>query len=166
MTPPDAEPAVAAVHPVAPTLQFLARVRADVEVPQLLGETLLGERRIVPIAGGEIEGPELRGRILPGGADWQVVSSDRTALLEARYTVQTDDGALVYVRNIGIRHGPPEVLERLQRGEPVDPADYYFRSTPRFESSHPRYAWLNRIVAVGSGARLANEVRLDIYAVR
>ena len=154
------------VEPATPTLEFLARVRADVEAPQLLGQTLVGERRIVPIAGGEIAGPQLRGRILPGGADWQVVYADGTAQLEARYTVRTDDGALVYVRNLGIRHGPPEVLERIQRGEAVDPAEYYFRSTPRFEAGDARYAWLNRIVAVGSGARLANEVHLDIFVVK
>ena len=154
------------VRPATPTLEFLARVRADVEAPQLLGQTLAGERRIVPIGGGEIEGPELRGRILPGGADWQVVGTDGTALLEARYTVLTHDGALVYVRNLGLRHGPADVLERIRAGEAVDPADYYFRSTPRFEAGDTRYAWLNRILAVGSGARLANEVHLDIYAVR
>ena len=141
-------------------------MRADVDTPQLVGPTLFGERRVVPILAGEIEGPELRGRILPGGADWQVVCADGTAVLEARYTVLTDDGALVYVRNLGIRYGRPEVLERIQRGDAVDPTEYYFRSTPRFEAGDERYAWLNRIVAVGSGARLANEVRLDIYAVR
>lgn len=152
--------------PATPTLEFLAHVRADVETPQLLGQTLEGERRIVPIAGGEIEGPELRGTILPGGADWQVVGADGTAVLEARYTVRTEDGALVYVRNLGLRHGPPSVLKRIQRGEEVDPTEYYFRSTPRFEAGDARYAWLNRILAVGSGARLANEVQLDIYVVR
>jgi len=154
------------VRPTTPALEFLARVRADVEQPQVLGQTLLGERRVVPIAGGEIEGPQLRGTILPGGADWQVVGADGTAVLEARYTVRTDDGALVYVRNLGLRHGAPEVLARIQQGEAVDPAEYYFRSTPRFESGDARYAWLNRILAVGSGARLANEVQLDIYVVR
>ena len=154
------------VQPATPTLEFLARVRADVEAPQLLGQTLVGERRVVPIVGGELTGPQLRGQILPGGADWQVVLADGTALLEARYTVLTDDGALVYVRNLGVRHGPPEVLERIQRGDAVDPAEYYFRSTPRFEAGDARYAWLNRILAVGSGARLAGEVTLDIYAIR
>ena len=132
----------------------------------MLGATLIGERRIVPITGGEVAGPQLQGTILPGGADWQVVCSDGTALLEARYVVETDDGALVYVRNLGIRHGPPEVLERLRRGEVVNPAEYYFRSSPRFESAHPRYSWLNRIVAVASGARLESEVLIDIYVVR
>ena len=154
------------VQPATPTLEFLARVRADVGAPQLLGQTLVGERRVVPIVAGEIAGPQLRGQILPGGADWQVVCADGTALLEARYTVLTDDGALVYVRNLGLRHGPTDVLERVQRGEAVDPAEYYFRSTPRFEAGDTRYAWLNRILAVGSGARLASEVHLDIYAVR
>lgn len=141
-------------------------MRAEVAVPQLLGVTLAGERRIVPILGGVVEGPALSGRILPGGADWQLVSADGVATLEARYTVETDDGALVYVRNLGVRHGPPEVLERIQRGDAVDPAEYYFRSTPRFESGDPRYAWLNRLLAIGSGARLASEVILDVYAVR
>jgi hypothetical protein len=154
------------VQPATPTLEFLARVRADVEAPQLMGQTLVGERRVVPIAGGEIAGPQLRGQIRPGGADWQDVCADGTALLEARYTVLTDDGALVYVRNLGLRHGPPEVMERIQRGEAVDPAEYYFRSSPRFEAGDARYAWLNRILAIGSGARLANEVHLDIYAVK
>jgi len=154
------------VRPATPTLEFLAHVRADVNQPEVVGPTLLGERRVVPIAGGEVDGPELRGTILPGGADWQVVGADGTALLEARYTVRTDDGALVYVRNLGLRHGAPEVLERIQHGEAVDPAEYYFRSTPRFEAGDRRYAWLNRILAVGSGARLADEVHLDIYAIR
>jgi hypothetical protein len=154
------------VEPVAPTLELLARVRANIAAPQVVGATLLGERRVVPIIGGEIAGPQLRGRILPGGADWQLVAADGTARLEARYTVETEDGALVYVRNLGLRHGPPDVLDRIQRGEAVDPAEYYFRSTPSFESGDERYVWLNRIVAVGSGARLARQVKLDIYAVR
>jgi hypothetical protein len=154
------------VEPAAPTLELLARVRADVGQPQLVGTALLGERRIVPILGGEVEGPQLRGRVLPGGADWQVVASDGTAQLEARYTIETHDAALVYVRNLALRHGPPEVLERIRLGEEVDPTEYYFRSTPRFECGDPRYAWLNRIIAVASGARLANEVLLRVYAVR
>jgi hypothetical protein len=153
------------IEPAAPALELLARVRVDVDTPQTIGPTLLGERRIVGILGGDVDGPELRGRVLPGGADWQVVT-ETASLLEARYTIETDDGALVYVRNFGIRHGPPAVLERIQRGEPVDPAEYYFRSTPRFECGDARHDWLNRIVAVGSGARLANEVLLDVYAVR
>jgi hypothetical protein len=154
------------VRPAAPALELLARVRAEVEAPQVVGPTPLGERRVVPILRGEIEGPQLRGKILPGGADWQVICADGTALLEARYTVRTDDGALIYVRNLGIRHGPPEVMERIQQGEAVDPGEYYFRSVPRFEAGDPRYAWLNRLVAIGSGARLAAEVQLDVYAVR
>ena len=153
------------VEPAAPALELLARVRVDVDTPQSVGRTLVGDRRIVGILGGEVDGPQLRGRVLPGGADWQLVNN-AASLLEARYTVETDDGALVYVRNFGIRHGPPAVLERIQRGDPVDPAEYYFRSTPRFECGDPRYDWLNRIVAVGSGARLANEVLLDVYVVR
>jgi hypothetical protein len=154
------------VEPASPSLELLARVRADVDEPYEVGPAVLGTRRVVRILGGEVSGPRLSGRVLPGGADFQVVGADGTALLEARYVVETDDGALVYVRNVAIRHGPPEVLARIQRGEEVDPAEYYFRSTPRFESGDPRYAWLNRTVAVASGARLAASVLLDLYAVR
>jgi Protein of unknown function (DUF3237) len=157
---------VSPVRPAEPSLELLAHVRADVDAPRVVGATPLGERRVVPIAGGEVDGPLLRGRILPGGADWQLVCADGTAFLEARYSVLTHDGALVEVRNLGVRHGRPEVLARIQAGEAVDPSEYYFRSTPRFEAGDGRYAWLNRIVAVASGARLAGEVRLDVYAVR
>jgi hypothetical protein len=103
--------------------------------------------------------------VLPGGADWQIVRRDGAALLEARYTVRTSDGALVYVRNVGLRAGPPEVLARLGRGEPVDPASYHFRTTPRFETAASAYAWLNDLIAVGYAVRRADAVILDFYAV-
>jgi hypothetical protein len=119
----------------------------------------------VPITGGRLEGERLSGDIVPGGADWQIVCADGTALLEARYTVRADDGALIYVRNTGVRHGPPEVIDRLARGEPVDPSTYYFRTTPVFEAGDERYGWLNRLVAVGSGLRTPDRVVVDFYSV-
>jgi hypothetical protein len=137
-------------EPVVPKLSRLCRASVKVAAPLDLGTTPAGTRRIVAIESGTIEGERLRGEIVPGGADWQIVREDGTTLLEARYTVRTHDGALIYVRNIGIRRGPRE---------------YYFRSAPVFETGDSRYAWLNGVVAVGSAVRLKDEVILDFYVV-
>lgn len=153
------------LEPVAPRLERLCRATVEIGEPIVVGDTPLGRRRIIPIIGGRVEGPRLEGVVLPGGADWQIVRGDGGATLEARYTVRTADGALIYVRNVGVRRGPPDVLARLGRGEPVDPATYYFRTTPRFETGAPRYAWLNDLIAVGSAVRRPEAVILDFYAV-
>jgi hypothetical protein len=134
--------------------------------PQELGDTPLGRRRIIGITGGRFAGERLSGRILPGGADWQVIRADGVADLDARYTLETGDGALIYVRNRGYRHGPAEVLKKLIRGEDVDPSLYYMRTTPSFETGDARYAWLNRIVCVASGARRPAAVELEVFEVR
>ena len=147
-------------------LEPLFRAEINLASAQELGDTPLGRRRIIPITGGTVSGARLSGEVLPGGADWQVIRPDGVADLDARYTIRTADGALVYVRNRGYRHGPPEVIARLARGESVDSSLYYMRTTPRFETGDERYAWLNRIVCVGSGARLAGAVRIDFYAVQ
>ena len=133
---------------------------------QELGDTPQGRRRIIPITGGKFHGTRLYGRVLAGGADWQLIRRDGVAELEARYTLETHDGALVYVRNDGYRHGPPEIMERLAKGEPVLPEYYYMRTTPRFETSHARYSWLNRMVCVARGARLPTQVELEVFEVR
>ena len=146
-------------------LEPLFRATITLAPPQELGDAPLGRRRIIPITGGRVSGARLQGTVLPGGADWQVVRSDGVADLDARYTVETDDGALIYVNNRGLRHGPPEVLAQLARGEDVDPARYYMRTHPRFETGDARYAWLNRIVCVGTGARRAASVELEIFEV-
>lgn len=112
------------------------------------------ERRIGNIPGGGFEGEQLRGTVLAGGNDWQVVRGDGAVELDGRIVLQAGDGALIAMTYVGLRHGPPEVMARLGRGEIVDPADYYFRIVPRFTTSEPSYAWLNRIVAVGIGHRL------------
>ena len=151
--------------PVTPRLERLCRATVEIAAPLVVGDTPLGLRRIIPITGGRVEGARLSGEVLPGGADWQLVRADGGAVLEARYTLRTPDGALVYVRNVGLRCGPPEVLARLGRGEPVDPASYYFRTTPRFETAAPAYAWLNDLIAVGSAVRRADAVVLDFCAV-
>jgi len=134
--------------------------------PQELGDTPLGRRRIIAITGGRFSGARLSGRVLPGGADWQVIRSDGVADLDARYTLETSDGALIYVRNRGYRHASPEIMQRLLAGEAVDPSLYYMRTTPSFETGDARYAWLNRIVCVGTGARRPAAVELEIFEVK
>ena len=146
--------------------EFLCKLEVTLEPARDLGDTPLGRRRIIGITGGKCSGPRLSGRVLPGGADWQVIRADGVAFLDARYTLETADGALIYVNNRGYRHGPPEVIARLARGEDVDPALYYMRATPWFETAAPAYAWLNRTICVCSGARRAAAVELDFYEVR
>ncbi|MFZ9298648.1 MAG: DUF3237 domain-containing protein [Hylemonella sp.] len=153
------------LEPTQPKLEKLMRVTVQIDVPQLLGKTPWGERRIINITGGSFQGDKLAGTVLRGGADWQLVRPDGAASLEARYTLQTDDGALIYVTNRGIRHGPPEVLARIAQGELVDPALYYFRATPSFETGDARYFWLNNLVLVCSGVRTKEAVILDFYTV-
>jgi hypothetical protein len=147
-------------------LEALFRAQITLAAVQELGDTPLGRRRIIPITGGAFEGARLRGRVLPGGADWQVVRANGVADLDARYTLETDDGALVYVRNRGYRHGPPEVIARLAKGEPLDASLYYMRTTPWFETGDARYAWLNRLVCVATGARRAAAVELEVFSVK
>jgi hypothetical protein len=147
-------------------LEPLMNVKVTLDPVRDLGDTPLGRRRIIGITGGSFAGPRLSGKVLPGGADWQLIRADGVAYLDARYTLQTADGALVYVNNKGYRHGPPEVIERLARGEEVDPALYYMRATPWFETSAPAYAWLNRTICVATGARRAAAVELDFYEVK
>jgi hypothetical protein len=130
-----------------------------------LGATPYGERRIIAITGGTVSGPKLQGRVLPGGADWQIVRADGAADIQARYTIETDAGARILVNSEGLRHGPPAVLAALARGDNVDPSLYYFRTAMRFETSDPAADWLNRILAVARGRRDALAVRLDVYEV-
>ena len=144
---------------------FIYKAAISIGEVQELGEILSGRRRIIPITGGTFEGPKLSGTILPGGADWQVIRRDGNAFLEARYTMQTENGALIYVENKGYRHGPEDVMTRLANGEAVDPGSYYMRTTPFFETSDPDLDWLNRTICVATGAREPDCVRLDVFAV-
>jgi hypothetical protein len=129
------------------------------------GETPYGERRVINIQGGTVEGPRFKGRILPGGADWQVVRADGVVHLQARYTIEAEGGGLVLVNSEGYRHGPPEVMARLARDETVDPSLYYFRAFMRFETADLGTAWLNRILAIGYGARENRAVKIDVHEV-
>jgi len=129
----------------------LMTVRINAAPPQTFGLVPHGIRTFVPVSGGDFEGPRLRGRIVPGGGDWLLLRSDGVLELDLRITLETDDHALIYMTFQGVRHGPPDAIEALGRGEVVDPARYYFRTLPRFETSTERYAFLNRIITVGSG---------------
>ncbi|MGB6945105.1 MAG: DUF3237 domain-containing protein [Bryobacteraceae bacterium] len=147
----------------APGLRFAFEIEVEVGDPLDFGQTQAGYRRVIPIAGGLVSGPKLRGRVVPGGADWQILRPDGTGDLDARYTIQSEGGELIYVVNRGIRHGPPDVLARLNRGERVDPASYYFRSAASFETSAPDHAWLTRAVMVGSGERYPDKVVIRFW---
>jgi hypothetical protein len=120
---------------------------------------------MIGIIGGTVSGLKLNGRVLPGGADWQIIRSDGAADIKARYTIETGAGALIMVTSEGLRHGPPDVMEKLARGDIVDPRHYYFRTVMRFETAAPAVDWLNRILAVAKGQREPNAVRLDVYEV-
>jgi hypothetical protein len=129
----------------------LMTVRITAAPPQQLGTVPHGIRSIVPVTGGDFDGPRLRGQILPGGGDWLLLRSDGVLELDLRITLETDDHALIYMTFQGLRHGPPDAIAALGRGEAVDPASYYFRTVPRFETSTEKYAFLNRIITVGVG---------------
>ena len=150
---------------VTPSLQFLYTSRIEIDPPLMVGQSPYGERRIINIKGGAFSGPRLSGRVLPGGADWQIIRADGITEVEARYSLETHDGALIYIYNRGLRHGPPEVIARLASGQDVDPAEYYFRTTPVFETGASDYAWLNGVVAIATGQRRADEVIITVYEV-
>ena len=120
---------------------------------QRIGVGPHGTRITAPITDGHFEGPQLRGRVLPGGGDWTILRGDGVLELDLRVTLETDDGALVHMTSWGLRHGPADVVAALARRESVDPSAYYFRTLPRFETGHPKYEFLNRLLAVASGDR-------------
>jgi hypothetical protein len=132
---------------------------------QLFGSTPYGERRVIDILGGRVHGPRLNGRILPGGTDRQIIRADGVTDLTARYSIATDAGGLILVNSDGLRHGPPEVLAAIARGEQVSPTLYYFRTVMRFETADPACAWLNRIIALATGVRMQRTVRLTVHEV-
>jgi hypothetical protein len=131
-----------------------------------VGATPYGHRRIATVKGGRFEGKELRGTVLPTPAgDWLLLRADGVLQLDVRLTLRTDDGALVYMSYRGLRHGPQWVLDRLNRGEKVDPSEYYFRTTPVFETASDRYSFLNRIISVATGRREATGPIYDVFQV-
>jgi hypothetical protein len=157
------------LHPpldiATPCLVHVCDVLAQLAPVVEVGRSARGERRVIPITGGEVRGPRLAGRILPGGADFQLIDADGLAEIHARYVIETTSGARAYVENSGMRHGPAELIARQRQGEIVDPSQIYFRATPRFETAAPDLAWLMRSIFVCSGARLPDRVQLRFFEV-
>ena len=150
---------------MTPQFEFLMSLAVDVGDVVSMGAVPLGERRVVGILGGTFEGPEMRGEVLPGGADWQIVRKDGVLELDARYALKEQRGGLIRVVSQGYRHGSPEVLATLGRGEEVDPAKYFFRTIMRFETGAPYLEWLNKTIAVATAERKARQVLLTAYTL-
>jgi Protein of unknown function (DUF3237) len=151
--------------PPAPGLVFAFELRVNVGAPVEVGQVPRGRRRIVSILGGTFEGPAIKGKVVAGGADWQIIRADGFSELDTRYTLETDKGQLVYVQNAGMRHAAPAVMEKLLKGETVDPKLVYFRTVPIFETAAPDLQWLTRSVFVGTGERYPTEVVIRFWRV-
>jgi hypothetical protein len=152
------------MNPIAPpALTLFADVDVEVGAPIEVGRTPRGRRRVIPITGGAARGDGWTARVVPGGADYQLVVGDTLAELQAHYVLETDAGDLIYVHNSAIRQAPPEVTARLLRGEPVDPALVYFRCLPRLETGSPALAWINERLFVGTGVRLPSRVQMQFF---
>jgi Protein of unknown function (DUF3237) len=149
----------------APRLEFIFAAHVTVEGPLDFGDIGKGRRRVVPITGGEFSGPSIHGAVLGGGGDWQIIRGDGVAELDARYTLRTDDGALIHVRNMALRHGPPAVMADLAAGRPVAPGSYYFRGATFFETGAAQYAWLTRHIVICTGHREPDLVKIAFYRI-
>lgn len=150
----------------APELEFVYEATGDLGVPREIGAVPDGTRRIIPILpGGQVTGPLINGTLLGDAADWQLTRPDGVTVVDATYAIETDDGAVIQLRNRGLRRGPPEVMARLRRGDPVDPAEYYFRTVPEFRAPTGRYDWLNDSIFICAGARFASSIKLWVWRV-
>ncbi|MFT3721447.1 DUF3237 domain-containing protein [Pseudorhodoferax sp.] len=149
----------------APTLSPFADFAVQVAEPQVVGAVPHGTRRVIPILGGTVRGEGWSGRVLAGGADFQLIVHAGYAELDARYVVETDAGDLVFVQNQAVRSGPPALMQRLARGEPVDPAQIYFRCQPRFETASSALGWINERLFVGAGVRHPDQVVMRFFAL-
>lgn len=152
-------------HEDVPKLEFAFTATISLGTVKELGNTQHGRRRIISITGGSFKGPAIKGIVEPGGADWQIIRADSVAELDARYTLKTDDGALIYVSNKGYRHGPAEAMQRLAKGEAVNPKEYYFRTTPFFETAAEKYNYLNKSIYIASGERKSDSVVINFFKV-
>jgi hypothetical protein len=150
---------------LAPALQRFADLTVEVGQPIEVGAVGHGTRRVIPILGGMCVGRDWSARVLPGGADFQLIVNERLARLEARYVLETDRGDRIYVRNDAVRTAAPDVMARLVRGEPVDPAAVYFRCVPSFETGAPALAWIMERVFLGTGVRRPNDVVMRFFEV-
>src|SRR5215468_9704451 len=145
--------------------RYVFTITARIGEVTTAGDIGHGVRRIIPILGGEVRGEHVNGKVCAFGADFQIIRPNELIDLEAKYAFETDDGATVYVENRGLRFGPVELLQKLKRGEPVDPKLIYFRTVPRFETGHEKYRWLMQHIFVASAARHADRVVIDVHQV-
>jgi hypothetical protein len=145
--------------------EFLFKISLEVPPVLNLGDTPYGGRRIAQVVAGTFEGPKLSGRTLPGGGDWLLLRHDGVLQLDVRLTLETEDKQLIYMTYKGFRHGPKDVIDRLNKGESVDPGLYYFRATPYFETSSEKYGWMNRICCIATGARSATGPSYHVFQV-
>jgi hypothetical protein len=152
---------------MTPELQtkYVFTITAEIADVTTAGDVGHGVRRIIPITGGEVRGDNVNGKVLPLGADFQIIRPNELIDLEAKYAFETDDGAVVYVENKGMRFGPVDLLLKLKRGEPVDPKLIYFRTVPKFETGAAKYRWLMEHIFVASAARHADRVIIDVHMV-
>lgn len=152
---------------MTPQLQtkYVFTLAIQVGAPIVAGDVGHGLRRVIPILGGEVRGEGISGKIYPVGADFQVIRPDGFTELEAKYAFELDDGAVIYIENIGMRFGPKDALDRIAKGEAVDPALIYFRSVPKFETGAAKYRWLMQNLFIGVGARYPDRVELDVHQV-
>jgi hypothetical protein len=152
---------------LAPALQTKCVFSLAIKVgaPIVAGDHGYGVRRIIPILGGEVRGEGIKGTIFPVGADFQTIRPDGLTELEAKYAFEMDDGAIVYIENVGIRFGPKPLLDRIAKGEMVDPALIYFRSVPKFETGAEKYRWLMENLFIGVGARHPDRAEIDVHQV-
>ena len=148
-----------------PKLEFAFQLKIKVASALEMGVIPAGTRRVIPITGGSFEGPAIKGTIAPGGYDWQIIRNDGVADLDARYVLTTDDGAFITIINKGLRHGPKEVMQKLAKGEKVDPSLYYFRSIPSFETSETKYDWLTKSIFLATGIREPELVIIQVWKV-
>ena len=145
--------------------RYVFTITAQIGEVTTAGEIGHGVRRIIPITGGEVRGEGINGKVLAFGADFQIIRPNELIELEAKYAFETDDGAVVDVENRGIRFGPVDLLQKLKRGEPVDPKLIYFRTVPKFETGAAQYRWLMEHLFVASAARHADRVVIDVHQV-
>ena len=152
---------------MTPALQtkYVFTITANIGDVTSAGDIGHGVRRIIPIIGGEVQGETVNGNVCAFGADFQIIRPNELIELEAKYAIETDDGAVIYVENRGIRFGPVELMQRQKRGEPVDPKLIYFRTVPRFETGAAKYRWLMENLFVASAARHADRVVIDVHQV-
>ena len=145
--------------------RYVFTITAEIGGVTTAGEIGHGVRRIIPITGGTVKGKGVNGKVCAFGADFQIIRPNELIELEARYAFETDDGAIVYVENKGLRFGPVDLLQKLKRGEPVDPKLIYFRTVPKFETGSEKYRWLMEHIFVASAARHADRVVIDVHQV-